>query len=262
MTEIKTEIPQILKQSKAVLLKGPNKGRIRNPLVAQEEAITILESAGYVSPDNYYLKRNAIKELDARSHDYILTSQASKTEDTRKLVEIDDLTKVLNKKGISRRVEEAVEQHNRLGTSYAVLVMDVDKFKDFNDTYGHLEGDEVLIGFAQYMGKHTRKYEGFGRYGGDEFVDLLENPSRDSANEIMKRAKQFFTEKTAEDIRYKNLCVSLGVAHLERGEKLDAETLLNRADAAMYQAKKTPGTSLVEWRYNMTETDKNRTSPK
>lgn len=251
MSETQVEIPKILKQTKVVMLKGSNKGRIRDPLVAHEEANTILESIGYASPDDYKLQKDAIKALKSRSNDYILTSQAAKTEVARRNTEIDNLTKVYNQKGILRRVEEAIEQHNRFGTRFEALFMDIDGFKQFNKTYGHHVGNEVLKKFAEFMQSQTRKYEIFGRFGGDEFVSLLQSPSLTAAEEVTARMKKYFAEKAKADKRYINLSVSVGVRTLEPGQHLDAETFLYQADAAMYKAKEQQGTVLVRWKEGM-----------
>lgn len=251
MSETSLEIPKIVKEKKVVMLKGPNRGKIRDPLVAHEEANTILESVGYGSPDNYHLKEDALKALQARFHDYILTSQSAKTEVARRNTEIDNLTKVYNQKGILRRVEEAIELHNRFRTRYEALFMDIDGFKEFNRSYGHPAGNEVLKDFAEFMQSQTRKYESFGRFGGDEFVSLLQSPSFTAAEEITARMKKYFAEKEKTDQRYRNLSVSVGVRTLEPGQHLDAETFLSQADAAMYAAKKQKGTVLVRWKEGM-----------
>jgi diguanylate cyclase (GGDEF)-like protein len=251
MSETSLEIPKIVKEKKVVMLKGPNRGKIRDPLVAHEEANTILESVGYASPDDYNLRKDAIKALKVRAKDYILTSQAAKTEEARKNAEFDDLTKVFNQKGIRRRVEEVIEQHNRFGTRYEALFMDIDGFREFNSSYGHQAGNEVLRDFAQFMQNQTRKYESFGRFGGDEFVSLLQSPSLTAAEEVTARMKKYFAEKAKADKRYINLSVSVGVRTLEPRQHLDAETFLYQADAAMYKAKEQRGTVLVRWKEGM-----------
>lgn len=199
------------------------------------------------------IKGGAVEKLARRSAgNRALVERAANTLDkTRGLLEIDDLTKVLNKKGIIRRVQEAIEQHNRFGDRYEVLFMDIDGFKRFNDTYGHAEGDKLLEEFAEFMVKQKRGYESFGRFGGDEFVSLLPSPGPTAAEEITDRIGRHFAQKAADDPRYTGLSVSVGVKTLEPGKYLDTETFLYEADAAMYKAKALNGTVLVRWKEGM-----------
>lgn len=199
------------------------------------------------------IKEGALEKLARRSAaNQMLVERATKKLDkTRELLEIDDLTKVLNKKGILRRVNEAVDQHNRFETRYSLLFMDIDGFKKFNETYGHPAGDVVLKEFAEFMEKQTRGYENFGRYGGDEFCKLLPSPSPEAAEEITDRIGKHFVKKAATDSRYAGLSVSIGVRTLEPGTHLDAETFLYQADAAMFEAKKQQDTLMVHWKEGM-----------
>lgn len=199
------------------------------------------------------IKEGALEKLARRSAaNQMLVERATKKLDkTRELLEIDDLTKVLNRKGIIHRVQEAIEQHNRVRTSYEVLFMDIDGFKQFNDTYGHAAGDKVLQEFAEFMNRQRRAYESFGRFGGDEFVSLLPAPSPTAAEEITDRIGKHFAEKASADPMYTGLSVSVGVKTLEPDKYLDTETFLYEADAAMYKAKAQQGTVLVRWKEGM-----------
>lgn len=236
---------------KAIIHSGMNKGRIRNPLVAQEEANTILTSVGNATPEGYRIDRKAKRALDSRKSDFILTAQAAVSEEYRQQTEIDELTQLPNKKGILRRIHEAISRHDRFGTRYEVLFMDIDGFRTFNNSYGHQEGDKMLEGFATYMKREGRAYEGFGRWGGDEFVLILESPSPESAEEVTKRITNYFSNTTLTDSRYSSLGMSIGSRTLEPGEHRDAYTLLENADAAMYEAKKQHGTVLIPWKDGM-----------
>ena len=172
-----------------------------------------------------------------------------KLTDTQEIVEIDELTGVLNRKGLNRRMEEAIAHHNRKDTRFEVLFMDIDGFKAFNKNYGHPLGDEVLREFAQFM--NIRGDDVFARYGGDEFVLLLDSPTPDAAEAILKRMDKFFKLHAKNDPRWTNLGVSAGLRTLEPEERSDAESLLRDADAAMYEAKETPGTTLIRWKPGM-----------
>ncbi|WP_312939607.1 diguanylate cyclase [Oscillibacter sp.] len=120
----------------------------------------------------------------------------------------------------------------------ALLMIDVDHFKQVNDTYGHPCGDAVLKTIAQAARAHFRKSDLVGRYGGEEFAILLEDLSSQQAVET---AEQF--RRTIEELRiaYRDriirVAVSIGVAHCPAARRLLLEELLNQADAAMYLSK-------------------------
>jgi diguanylate cyclase (GGDEF)-like protein len=157
---------------------------------------------------------------------------------------IDPLTKLLNRSQLEVEIEKAVELA-RQGMPGAVLYIDLDNFKIVNDSLGHAAGDHILIGFAERLGKLLRPGDIVGRFGGDEFVVLIENVS--SAADAAPVA-----ERLLEDLRHPFrigdetvfLSVSVGIA-VSHGGRDSSEALLHNADAAMYQAK-AQGRSRIE----------------
>ena len=118
------------------------------------------------------------------------------------------------------------------GSPLALLFIDIDDFKQINDAHGHAVGDQVLINFVAMVGQHLRGADQLGRMGGEEFVLLLPETSLEDALLVAERIR-----KAAQALEKPcPVTVSMGVAHLTPAD-VGIETLLERADAALYRAK-------------------------
>jgi two-component system cell cycle response regulator len=118
------------------------------------------------------------------------------------------------------------------------MILDIDHFKQVNDTYGHHAGDEVLKGFAQRIRRIIRGGDLLCRLGGEEFIVVMPNVSLEVARKVAERARVSIEEAPFvidEAGRAITVTVSIGLA--ERGRDSDAETLYQRADRALYRSK-------------------------
>ena len=177
--------------------------------------------------------------------DYIETESLYKAQQRRLLqqkAEQDALTKVLNKERISQYLQEALDRHCSENTEMAVLFLDIDDFKIFNDKYGHHVGDQVLLFLTSLL---TRESEGtVGRVGGDEFLVIIEKP--DNVRSLDQCLRQI-EEKAVSSfvIRGSDCCLPIycciGAVRIDftvmEGETLSAEKAIGLADSAMYRVK-------------------------
>jgi diguanylate cyclase (GGDEF)-like protein len=149
----------------------------------------------------------------------------------------DSLTGVASRLVFEDRLDVAVESAKRHRTGLGLLMVDLDRFKEINDTFGHLAGDEVLRVSADRLLEAVRKSDTVARMGGDEFVVLLAD-LRDP--QIAERIAANIVNTMAESIPYEGrempVTVSVGVCSAFAGG-LDAETLLKNVDTALYRAK-------------------------
>lgn len=131
------------------------------------------------------------------------------------------------------------EQVNRMGDSdFAVLLIDVDHFKDFNDRYGHIVGDQVLAQIGQAILENVRRNDKVYRYGGEEFAVLLENMDNEMAVFTAERIRARVEHQTFtfQNLTLDRVTISLGVA-VFRHAKISGGQILEQADKALYEAK-------------------------
>lgn len=152
----------------------------------------------------------------------------------------DPLTGLANRPMLEERITHMVMRSEREKRMGALLFLDLDRFKYLNDTFGHATGDRMLVEIGKRLEHAMRKEDTVARFGGDEFVVLLESISdRESVFEKAQTLLQLFQSPFDYDGHNYRIYASIGIAIFpENGA--DAETLIKHADTAMYQAKKTP----------------------
>jgi len=150
----------------------------------------------------------------------------------------DDLTGLYNRKFIEKRAQEELLRAQRHERKCSLIVADLDHFKQINDRYGHLKGDEVLMQVARSLQKTSRISDIVARYGGEEFLILLPETNREGAIGIANRIRESIEELNikAEGHQIK-VTTSLGVATYHHGYGQELSNFIKDADRALYQAK-------------------------
>jgi diguanylate cyclase (GGDEF)-like protein len=162
----------------------------------------------------------------------------------------DELTRLPNRRELNTRLQIEWNRSRRFGTPLALLIVDIDHFKRYNDVNGHLLGDRVLSGVARVLQQNTRQVDTVARFGGEEFVVLLPGEDRESAAAVAEKlcravARSQFPRMETQPGGH--LSISVGVAsHPE--DASDPQGLLHRADLALYAAKESGRGRVV--RYN------------
>lgn len=145
-------------------------------------------------------------------------------------------------------LKEEMARSYRLNQSFALIIMDVDKFKHFNDTYGHIAGDAVLEQLSQVIQKSLRSQDIPSRFGGEEFTVLLPETNRPSAWVVAERLR---IAVSAMEIPWEQplpqVTISLGVALFDGSKRIDPELLIQRADEALYQSKQRGRNRTTMW---------------
>jgi two-component system, cell cycle response regulator len=148
----------------------------------------------------------------------------------------DGLTDVGNKKRLDQMVRKEIPRALRHERDLALLMIDIDHFKDVNDTYGHLAGDSVLRDLASIVQKRLRPDDELGRYGGEEFAAILPETSLDGAVKIAEDLRRLVeTHPFVVEGEQIKVTVSIGVAGLKQG--MDANAFFRAADELLYKAK-------------------------
>ncbi|HHL40310.1 MAG TPA: GGDEF domain-containing protein [Deltaproteobacteria bacterium] len=168
--------------------------------------------------------------------------------DLKRQATIDHLTGIYNRGVILRRLTEEIRRASRHGRLLSVIFIDLDYFKEFNDRNGHLLGDKLLVDFSALLGRHLRKNDILGRYGGEEFLLVTPEIGKDGALKLSEKLLAIVNshEFLAGDGPAADVGFSAGIAsYPEDGE--DAETLVSKADKAMYRAKEEGRNRVVVW---------------
>lgn len=152
------------------------------------------------------------------------------------LAEVDELTGALNRRSIMRLLDDEIARCRQNGAACSVALIDLDLFKQINDKFGHLTGDEVLRTFAISIFANIRGIDKFGRFGGEEFLLVLPETSHDHATRMLDRLRAIIeTLDWSAFSEGLTVTISAGVAMLHENEA--SESLLARADLALYAAK-------------------------
>ncbi len=161
-----------------------------------------------------------------------------KNEELERLSIIDGLTGLVNRRHLMDTLDHEARRTRRSKHSFSILMVDVDHFKELNDTYGHQFGDEVLVRISSILTHTVREVDTAGRYGGEEFVLLLPDTDASGAQHAAERIRECLARGSI-SVRGQEISVtvSIGVAEFPRDGET-AGTLLAAADGALYDAKR------------------------
>jgi diguanylate cyclase (GGDEF)-like protein len=171
-----------------------------------------------------------------QAHQELATLNAELLEANRALAQAavtDGLTGLKNHRAFQESLHSAAQMAERLQQPLSLVMFDIDHFKQFNDTYGHPAGDELLRQVAQVLRESARAYDVAARYGGEEFALLLPNTALEQAVQVAERLRQ---QIRAIENPHAPVSASFGVATYRRGTP--PATLVYEADAALYRAKR------------------------
>ncbi len=147
--------------------------------------------------------------------------------------ETDDLTNISNRRIGSVRLAKLCQRFGVSGEPLCIALFDIDRFKSFNDDFGHSKGDDVLVSVAEASTNSIRPSDFVCRWGGEEFLIIFPNTEIDDAVSIVERVRQaLYRIDTGVE---KQISASFGVAKIRKGE--DYHQLIGRADSALYSAK-------------------------
>jgi len=204
----------------------------------QDEIVEGLEAGA----NDYVVKPCDLQELQARVragkrilelHDQLVSTR----EQLRVQATHDSLTECVNRRAVLETLDKEVTRSVRQDVPIGVIMVDIDRFKATNDTYGHLAGDAVLRETSKRMRDSVRSYDTVGRYGGEEFLIVVPGCGM---KEIVDLAERLRVCVAKEPIRVEQgdifATISLGVA-IRENELKDSEALLRAADEALYSAK-------------------------
>lgn len=181
------------------------------------------------------------KEVKERTYEL---EQANKKLDV--ISRTDELTQLPNRRDMHKTIEKEVERANRFKKAFSIIFIDIDHFKDVNDTYGHAAGDAVLKSVASTLRSLLRKYDVLARYGGEEFLTLLPETELKDAAHVAERFRKQIENQTiffgGQEIK---VTITLGVAQFDSSQ--GAEKCIQLADKALYEGKEHGRNKVILW---------------
>lgn len=181
------------------------------------------------------------RSLQTRLEEATVETKAlrSKLEKKERETLIDVLTGLHNRKAFDKKLKELYDDFNEKGTVFSAMMLDIDFFKKFNDTYGHKIGDEVLHIVGSTLKESVKGKDFTARYGGEEFIVLLPDTILSNASIVGEQIREALSgkslklKKTGQKIE--NITASFGVSQIHPDDTIDA--VIERADTALYHAK-------------------------
>lgn len=210
-------------------------GRTRADIIAfvGDEAF-ILFIAGSIS-----LVLNEIQKLQ-KENTYYIHELETTNDKLQTIASTDYLTGLYNHKTFYQTISNYQKDQNENVNSLCMALIDIDDFKQVNDTYGHLIGDDILSGLAEIMRKSTRGTDFLARYGGEEFVMLLPMSTLEEAEIICERLRQNVENHVFQTNGYSlTITVSIGLSRLEPLESSIIHDFIKHVDDQLYEAKGT-----------------------
>ncbi|NIM03723.1 diguanylate cyclase [bacterium] len=237
------KLPQpIISKAEGESLPGNLKGMpeietgICIPLIGREEKLIGLITLHSKKKNRQFLDEE--KRLFTTFADY--SSQAIENtmlyKSTQQLSITDGLTGLFNHRHFHEQLELEVNRAQRYDLNLSLIMIDLDHFKKFNDSYGHLEGDTLLRKIAQILKSSLRETDFVARYGGEEFAVILPETNKAGASFAAERVRKTINEQTFGEVGAK-MTISLGVASYPDDACLRTD-LIKKADEALYRAKK------------------------
>ena len=154
------------------------------------------------------------------------------------LSNMDELTLISNRRGFVALAQHAIEISKRKKYPTSLVYLDMNKFKQINDNFGHAEGDKALVAFAELIRSNFRDSDVFARLGGDEFAVLLTDTPVGKVEDVLTRFDSAVNNYNQQAQRGYDLCYSVGIAAFDPERHSSVEDLLAEADTLMYQHKK------------------------
>lgn len=239
---IKTTFKQLKQLTKSVLEYDPQKNNFRTEALEQDNEIALIYNAfvSMVQKISSYTSELDILNASLEAKVLIRTQELEeKNRELEILATTDPLTKVYNRRHFTASSEDILKATKVESKPISLIMIDIDKFKDVNDTYGHQVGDKVIISLVEMLKKHTRSSDIICRFGGEEFIALLPNTELAVAQTIAQRVRVAVKRSRVdiEDGRSVEYTISLGVSEYNNMANESMEALIHRADHALYRAK-------------------------
>jgi diguanylate cyclase (GGDEF)-like protein len=226
----------VASQGDGELLDGPTALlELATPLSSRGEVLGVI-SMCTTMPDGYSAGQRLLLETLAGSAAIAIQNAELYTQ-TQRLATKDGLTHLYNHRSLQQKLLEEENRSKRYHRHFALILLDIDLFKTYNDTFGHPAGDQLLVALGRILQSSVRRVDFVARYGGEEFAIVLPECDKERALVVAERIRVNVEEFPNPNGEHFNLTISAGVSSFPvDGES--REEVLEKADKALYEAKR------------------------
>ena len=186
-----------------------------------------------------------IGAIESFSSNKLVIDSRRQVREMRNIVHTDRLTGIGNRQLVEGRLRAVIAEYVHTKSPAGLLFMDIDNFKQFNDTYGHIVGDKVLRMVTATFHHSLRATDTIGRWGGEEFIAILKDIDNDHTLRTIAEKVRTLVEFSHLDINDLNLTVTISIGATRLREDDTPESIINRADGLMYQSKRAGRNSIT-----------------
>jgi len=228
---------ELVKNNKVVLIPTSKKTRLNLPLIVENQKIGIISFARFSDKG---FKKNQIRLLSTLANQTATAlKNASEHCEINELASIDSLTKTFNHRVFHDILEREFNRYKRYKSSLSLIMLDIDYFKNVNDSFGHQIGDQILKELASLLTLCIRQTDIIARYGGEEFAIVLPETSIEHAYILAERMRKKIASHRFDYFKKSlHITISLGVSNSSSLRTKDKDELIYLADEALYLAKR------------------------
>ena len=229
-------VPMVIEQSEKLLNKEILLAK-NIPVMKKDKTVFFVDiSASPIILGDKQLMLGMFRDISERKlAEELLTKSQQKYHE---LSIIDGLTQLYNSRHFYHQLDKETDRANRYHEALTLLLLDLDRFKEFNDTYGHVEGDRVLSRLGHVVKRCLRDTDSAYRYGGEEFTIILPMTTSGRGLVIAERIRNEFKKEVFSPAPGKNICITMSIGLSQYKPNEDLRAFVHRVDQLMYQAKK------------------------
>lgn len=221
-----------------IMVTGENVGHIASEAIRRGAVDYVVKFGDYLFTIPLIIEKNLTVAKMIKEREALRRELEEKNVQLEKMAATDPLTGLYNRRHFGRVLDQLFAETQRYDKDLACVMIDLDAYKQLNDTMGHQVGDQLLVMAGKVIGANMRRMDIAARYGGDEFVLLLPNASGEEAASVATRIRDEFNTSSAAVLgREAGVTMSIGIASLKVTGANAGDQLIARADAALYRAK-------------------------
>src|SRR5439155_5094014 len=214
-----------------IMVTGENVGETAAEAIRQGATDYVVKVGDYLFTIPLVIEKNLTVAKIIREREELRKQLEEKNAQLEQMAATDALTGVYNRRHFSRVIEQLFAEAARYEKDLACVMIDLDGYKQLNDSFGHQVGDQLLVIAGKVITANMRRMDVAARYGGDEFVLLLPQATCDDASLAAGRIREEFYQASASLLRRKEgVSMSIGISSLKRGAAGNADQLVNQAD--------------------------------